>query len=559
MKLRQWLSEAYLYLVMIGVVAACGVIHLTGDRIGIPGSQALSSLLYILLFTVWMFSIRRRFIQHEVRRNMTFFAVLMIVWTLLRAIKYELTLKNTFIDRQLWYWYYVPLLLMPLIMFLSVLYLGKSETYMTSRRWYWLLLPVLVMMGLVVTNDLHQLAFAFQPDLLHWNGDYAYGPVYYAVAGFFFVSILAILIAVFKVGVRRRFVKYSWMPLLVIALCLFYWANYAGGNAAHYVILRVYKMPELVCLGAMLFWESLALAHLIPTNSHYQDFFAASTIKAGLTDNAYRVVLNPIRELVPSPHQVQQAQRTPVPLQDGSLLLKSYKIKGGYFYWLEDISKILRLNRELSDTEDYLIEENALLDAANALEESRRTTAQQNELYDRIARQIRPQLEKVQAMLETLPEEEEAFRFTMKQAAVLSAFIKRYSNLLLLTDSSEKIDLDELGIAMAESLEYVKLLDIDCFCETEQGYTVDGRVALLLYELFENALEQALPGALAVLTLLQIQDGMLRFYMEISAPSALPEAAPYAAAVASLGGKLTAELNDGVSYITVLLPGGDGA
>ena len=77
-------------------------------------------------------------------------------------------------------------------------------------------------------------------------------------------------------------------------------------------------------------------------------------------------------------------------------------------------NEIGRLNRALAETGDVLAEENAMLKAENQLAEERVRIEQQNRLYDSIAQSVRPQLDRLSALLDALPEEEAAFEQAMK-------------------------------------------------------------------------------------------------------------------------------------------------
>ena len=85
------------------------------------------------------------------------------------------------------------LLGLPVLMFLSMLYLGKTDNYKISRKWNLLFIPAAACILGVFTNDIHQFAFKLEPSVEAWNGKYSYGPLYYIIAAMFGVSVIAIL------------------------------------------------------------------------------------------------------------------------------------------------------------------------------------------------------------------------------------------------------------------------------------------------------------------------------------------------------------------------------
>lgn len=68
---------------------------------------------------------------------------------------------------------------------------------------------------------------------------------------------------------------------------------------------------------------------------------------------------------------------------------------------------------------DILSEENTMIAAENKMREEEARIKEQSELYRKISVKLRPHLDRLNHMLEDLPEEEEAFRDTMKKASII--------------------------------------------------------------------------------------------------------------------------------------------
>lgn len=62
--------------------------------------------------------------------------------------------------------------------------------------------------------------------------------------------------------------------------------------------------------------------------------------------------------------QIITAKRKTVLLSDEQTILRSHEVSGGWGFWYKDISDILKLNRNLEDVGDVLVEENAMLEGA---------------------------------------------------------------------------------------------------------------------------------------------------------------------------------------------------
>ena len=87
----------------------------------------LRSLIYIFLLSWWGISIFRRILQKQLRHYLMLIAALMVVWLLLRTVKYLFAYDD--LSRYLWYFYYLPMIFIPLMSFFSAMSLGKSENW----------------------------------------------------------------------------------------------------------------------------------------------------------------------------------------------------------------------------------------------------------------------------------------------------------------------------------------------------------------------------------------------------------------------------------------------
>lgn len=198
------------------------------------------------------------------------------------------------------------------------------------------------------------------------------------------------------------------------------------------VLTNMFKVPEIGCFMFAAFFETLIMAGLFPSNDSYGDFWNASSIGAGIMDEDGKIHYKSAHSIPVTKEQIEKAEHQAVFLADGNIALRSHRIKGGFGYWIKDISKMNDLNRQLADLGNVLEDENAMLEAENKMAEERSRIRQQNALYDSIAKSVKPQLDKISELLEVSAVEEAVFEKTMKYACILNSYVKRYSNLLLL-------------------------------------------------------------------------------------------------------------------------------
>lgn len=529
-----------------------GVLRLIAQQIiSFPFNHIIFTL-FSAAGIIWIFQLKKRLLQPEFRRYLNGGVCLMILWMALRTLKYNPFPAGHIITRYAWYLYYLPMLFIPLLLFFSVLSIGKSYPKTISRRWYLLFIPTALILLGILTNDLHQMAFGFPGGLLFWSdSDMNRGIIYYAAMLWIAMLLAASLVVVVvrcAVPERRNRALIPLIPLAagaVYVLCTI-------GNVDN-LLTRMLKVPEVGCIIFTAFIECLICVHMFPTNDGYGAFWNASSIGAGIMDQNGNICYKSARSFPVTPEQVRQAQTGGVLLADGNLHLKSHAIRGGYGYWLRDISEIKRLNEELEDLGNVTAEENSMLEAENKMKADRIRIEEQNKLYDDMARGVEKQLDILNELLDSLPEEENAFETAMKYACILNAYVKRHSNLLLLSNQNSFIHSEELQLAVIESMEYVQLYGINARSFFDGKGNLPNPAALAVYEMFEEVLEASIPGADQLLVYIKVWERGLTLQMEIHTPGRILPEDCMKEKLEALSGVLEIETEEDTEYVTLTL------
>lgn len=487
----------------------------------INGLHFIFSLVYIGVLLQWLFSIRRRFIQSDIRNNLTAAAVLMIFWISERYVKYALVNEYSVINRYMWYMYYIPFIMVPVLMFMSALYIGKTDEDKIDKRWNVCYVPAVIVAVGILTNDLHQLAFRFRPGMVNWGVDYSRGILYTCALAILILSITGMVIQVIRNAANKKNYKVLWLTGIIVAIGIMYLTGYTSTDnyQQKHFLQMMFEFPDFTCFFLVAFFESLVYNHLLPSNSGHESFFALSSLHAGLADNDYNVRIKGREWDAPTPSMIKMAESWPLYIAENSNLLKCIPVSGGHLYWMEDVEELIRLNEKLAETGDYLEEERLMLDESVKLEESKRSTEEQNRLYDMVAKGLQPQLNDISRLLGELSEDEEKFRSQMKYIGILGSYIKRRSNLLLLAGMDKVIESSELKVSIEELFSYVSFNGVSCMADIEQGLILPSEYALFVFELLGNVIEAAMPGLSALMTALREEDGELVYYIEAAAPT----------------------------------------
>ena len=459
------------------------------DRLAAPLPSAvyflLTNMIYIGLAMAWGFSISRRSLPRNDRRWLLLGCTMAVLWLFLRAVKYRFFSDDT-ITRHLWYLYYVPQILAPLFSLFAALQLGRREGDALSRKWYLLFIPAALLIGGILTNDLHQMAFRAAPGAVTLEADYTHGRVYYLAMTWIVALLLATGIIVYRKCRVSESRRYAWVPLCVFlggfALCSLSFAN----------IYTFHKMPECFCLTFAAFWESCLQVGLLPTNGHYRYFFSESTVAAQIVDGQGCPVYRAKNAPNLTPNQLEAGARESI-LLNTDTRLQSVPVQDGRVYWVEDIAKINRIQAQLAEINARLSEENELIQAENELKRQRAQTEEKNRLMDEMIALVRPQLHQINRLLE-----EESVQ-NLKHVCLLGAYVKRRVNLALICDKKAAVLADELAHCIRESLTYLTQYGAVCTLHQDGRGDVNSRDVQTAYDFFEDCLETALPTLSALM------------------------------------------------------------
>ena len=505
------------------------------DRLSAPLPSAacflLTNLIYIGLAMAWGFSISRRTLHRDDRRWLLLGCAMAVLWLFLRAIKYRF-FSDDAITRHLWYLYYVPQILAPLFSLFAALQLGRREGDALSRKWYLLFIPAALLIGGVLTNNLHQLVFRAVPGAATLEADYTHGWMYYLAMTWIVGLLLATGIIVYhkcRVSESRR---YAWIPLCVFlggfALCALSFAN----------TYTFHKMPECFCLTFAAFWESCLQVGLIPTNGYYRYFFSESTVAAQIVNGRGEPVYRAKNAPNLTPDQLEAAACESI-LLNADTRLQSASVQDGRVYWLEDISKINRIQAQLAEINAQLSEENELIQAENELKRQRAQIEEQNRLMDAMLSLVQPQLLAINRLLSDKSAQ------SLKHICILGAYVKRRVNLALICDKKMVVPVDELAHCIRESLTYLTQYGAVCALHQEGRGSVSSREAQTAYDFFEDCLEAALPSLSALMVRLECGERFsIRLMLEDAA--GLPNVDQYRTL-----GKLTIDDADGALCATL--------
>lgn len=454
----------------------------------------IRSAIYLFLFTAWGIWLKRRIIQVQLRRYMIGIAVSMVFWFLLRTLKFNFIPAETMpaLTRFAWYAYYIPMLMIPMLSLLAAISLGKPEQYRTPLPLRLLWIPTAFLIVTVLTNDLHYMAFSFPAEYpIHTDNHYDYEILYWVIL----VWIAVCAVFAFGTIARKCRIPYSkkllWLPLVPFLLLIAY--GVLSFTAWSVIKLFVGDMTAVYCVLIALIFECCIQCGLIQSNSRYVELFRSSSISAQITDKNLKVCYTAENAKPVEKPILEKAKKDAVILDNG-IRLCAEPISGGYVFWQEDISTMLAVLSELSGIREELKTYGSLLEEENKQKRRRKKLEEQKRLFETVQETIKPHIAMITRETRKLQtaEADDAAKRALGKLAVIGAYLKRRSNLIMLADSLGEIPSEELHLCLRESESNLRLYGVTCALRFELSGELPFQTAGILFDFYEAVIELAL-------------------------------------------------------------------
>ena len=466
-----------------------------------PVVSHLRSGIYVFLFSAWCYSLWIRIVQTQVRRYLLAISVLMVLWILLRSIKFSI--ENTEAERWLWYFYYFPMLFIPMLSVFVSRSLGKGEDFRIPRWTKILYFPTLLLLLLVLTNDLHQQVFSFPTGVLS-DREYRYEGGYFFVLGWATLCAGFALLSMVKNCRIPRSRRIRWLPLVPLALSLAYACAYV--KKVYWVWVLAGDMTVSQCLIFASILECCIQCGLIQSNLGYDELFEATSLPVQITDSAFcsQYVSVAMQGTLPQ-SELRQMQQDTVHLGDDTLL-KRHKLRRGWVFWKEDISALNQIRKALELTRDELRDTGDVLAVENAQRARWLKLTEENRLYDMMEAQTARQIAMLRDLLANLQktEDPDRARHLLGQVIIIGTYIKRRSNLIFVGMQRGAISVQELRLCLNESSENISVYGADCKTIIKGECQLTVEQATQVYDLFEAVVETVLESLRALLISIEV-------------------------------------------------------
>ena len=441
---------------VIAIAYACRM--LAKFDIGGPAVNHIRTALYLLLFALWGFSLDRRIIQRQTLHCLHLTAALMLLWLILRTLKYSVVTDLT-AGRYIWYLYYLPMLFLPLLWVYIALSMGKSEDYRLSRGIGMLSIIPAALFLLVITNDLHQQVFAFKSGVpgLPVSGTYSYRPLYFICLGWMVACMAFSLVCLFRKSRIPSGEGKRITPFVLGCAMLLYSILYLSGIPA--VRWWFGDMNVMFCLLYAAIYESCIRCRMIPSNTGYVELFEATTLAACIADRSGRIVLRS-RAADENMTCPQEGQRIVRP--DG-MRISSAPISGGYAVWQDNVRQLAELRTRLNANKEEMERNKKKLKDAYLVQKSLHELTEKNRIYNELEAKHSRQTAQMRQMLAQCERSGPAERRSLlKKVLLLGTYIKRSANLYFLSSEYQWLPQQELRLTVDEAVRALTACGTEC-------------------------------------------------------------------------------------------------
>ena len=435
---------------------------------GLIHSSSIPLLVAAIAFSIWGVLVYLRCLDYVLRRRLVAVATICALWMIEVILKYKSF--TPFYATILWYLYYVPMTLVPLLYQLCGLRLAGLEQHRAGRRYRTaLLVAAILLIGFVLTNDFHQQVFHFDRSSDTWSNDYTYGWGYFAVLIWTAFNFVAFFILVGR-SASFRIQRFSGTAALVLLGGAFFAISYA---------LRVpwawkLNFSLVYCVLCVVTLEICLDCGVIPSYHDIAGIFDTLPLDLKvLTRDLQEVYATPVSK--PIPAGVREELRAQelghshafAVVSNPDVMYRSFPLLGGSALLAQDVSEVNELNRELARRRMELQRQNELLTADYDLKAHLADQEAETLLVQDVDQALARAFEEMYDLLSSLPpltdEASSHERYRMLQRAkMLVAYCKRKGSLTLAQHGESGFDRDRIQLIANELASDLRTIDVDC-------------------------------------------------------------------------------------------------
>lgn len=442
---------------------------------------------YVLLISIWIFSVTLRVTQKSIQKYLIAEALVMLTGLTIRFLQDTFWVENTLLMRVSGLFVSTTLLPMMLLGLYAAMCIGKADNYRINKRWYWLIIPVVLLLLLTVTDEWHHFVCYIIPEEPQPN------LYFHPNIGFFLIYALVLVFAALRVVAilkRNHAPNYRKSTKILIAfvepilLIIF---------TVPYLLDSLLGTPEVIEFYAKIYyidiitWELYIYLGLVPTNGQYYDIFRHSTVAMQIIEKSGRQTQSAEAELLPEAAFERLIKDKTVVLKSG-IETHLHEMDDAYFIWNEDITVLQQTIDELNQTAEILAQEGTLLEESMKTKSEEAEIAAKSQIYDALSQEVRTQLQLMREITrKRLPDARK--EPLLRQLCILGTYVKRRCNLRLIQKEYGEIPDEDLRLSIQDLLSALDIMKISSKFHWSPDVHPSTEFSIYVFDMLEYLLE----------------------------------------------------------------------
>ncbi len=376
----------------VAIIMLCG--HIDNN---LPYTYGIYIIVNGIIIVVWLLFIEWRITDYFSLTCFRLIGILFLFILFILNIKYNILFDSSDMQRYLWYMFYVPMIIIPYILFCNAIWLVNTRK--SAKRNVYRILGVITILLCVIflTNDYHMWVFSFT-DFSNADDVHDYELFFYIFivwsAVLYIMSLVVMLRKIYKVTSVKKLI----VPLISLFALILYCIIYAAIGRAPFTSNFKLQLVQAFIITIMSFIEGCISIGVIPANFGYRSLFSKSSISAEIDDLSGNTIFDTNDIMDFDINEKQRAMDSSI-LIDENTRLSSKRIKGGYIFWADDLTVVNETKESIKEVTEKISIQTELIRAESDIIHNKSVLEARNELYDRIAEKIKPQTDKILDLL----------------------------------------------------------------------------------------------------------------------------------------------------------------
>lgn len=196
-----------------------------------------------------------------------------------------------------------------------------------------------------------------------------------------------------------------------------------------------------------------------------------------------------------------------------SVRLSGAAIHGGHIYWQENVAELLSVQKDLEMTREELCDTGDILKAETEQKAYRLHLEEENRLYNLVEAQTASQVAMLRELTTQLRQTEDLYeaKCLLGKIVIVGTYIKRRSDLILVSRQKQSIRKEELILGFREFTENLRHYGVECAVQILNCERFLTGTAGVVYDVFEAVVEEGIDTISAILLCLEVHGSSLLF------------------------------------------------